>query len=528
MAASGFERRLECGDYLGSALTQGAFGGECEGAAGGYWTEALLPRVQDDIHAECDEGGDESYEVDGAPLAVAQGVADPVVLYLEQIGSIPLLTRAEEISLAKKIEQSRGAYRLMLLSTDFMIDAAVDLLKKVDRDELSLDRTMNVVQKDMDKKRTQRELLPKLEHQLRRLREEIRGNARIALQQGQDLDEVRRPAWRKAQALRREAVRLIEQAEIRLTRVEAKWRQLERIGARMTTLRRTLQTGDATSLPAEEGAALRKELRRCMMLTGESEATLRTRINKVKQLGAEYYTAKRSLSEGNLRLVVSVAKRYRNLGLSFLDLIQDGNTGLLHAVDKFEYQRGFKFSTYATFWIRQAITRGLSDTGRTIRIPSHLVDQLSALCREAGSLQQETGREPALEQTAARLGMRAEQIERLRKASGEVLQLDFSCGVDQEQTIGEVLPDVRQEAPEVGVTRKDLKERMAKLLETLPQREKRVLEYRYGLYDGHEYTLAETGRIFKLSRERIRQIELAALRKLQMPNNAGELVGFLD
>ena len=513
-------------------LAQYEFGAGCEAAADRP-DETSQSADQPEAYQEHGEGKDH-FEAGSAPTPRKQrdpdgaATVDPVRMYLREIGAIPSLTRAQEIALAKKIEDSRAAYRATLLGTDFMIDAAVAILKKVEAGELRLDETLNASVADMDKKGRLRKLLPELQERLLQLRTEIRRNARIALQHGPDLDSVRRPAWRNAQALRGEAVQLIERAEIRLNRLELKWGELKHVAARMTALRQKLRGANTQLGSTGEPAALRKELLRYVALTGESEATLRRRIDKAEQYRADYQEFKGALSEGSLRLVVSIAKKYRNRGLSFLDLIQEGNVGLLRAAAKFEYQRGFRFSTYATWWIRQAITNAIADTSRMIRVPVEMQATMSKLGRETHSVLMETGREPALEQLAARVGMRVEDVERLRRVAKLPLQLDLPCRPGEERSFGELLPDHRGENRDASVSQLLLKEHLTAALTTLPERERTVLMRRYGLYDGRTHTLEEVGSLFTVTRELIRRIEIRALQRLRTAANAAQLAEFLE
>ena len=248
----------------------------------------------------------------------------------------------------------------------------------------------------------------------------------------------------------------------------------------------------------------------------------------LKQIYAQYQDAKRGLSEGNLRLVVSIAKKYRNRGLSFLDLIQEGNAGLMRAVDKFEYRRGFKFCTYATWWIRQAITRAVADQSRTIRIPVHMVETMSRVRNVSRKLLQKLGREPTIEETARASETCVDEARRVLAMSRYPISLDRPVGNSEDSHFGDLLPDGCARSPAIGATHGMLRNRIAKVLKTLSYREREIIKLRYGLGDGYSYTLEEVGHIFKVTRERIRQIEAKAVRKLQQPSRSQELVGFLD
>jgi RNA polymerase primary sigma factor len=242
----------------------------------------------------------------------------------------------------------------------------------------------------------------------------------------------------------------------------------------------------------------------------------------------DYEQVKRQLSGGNLRLVVSIAKKYRNRGLSFLDLIQEGNTGLMRAVDKYEYRRGFKFSTYATWWIRQAITRAIADQARTIRIPVHMIDVLSKLRNASKQLFQELGREPTTEEAAAATGLSIDETRRVLAMGRHPVSLDRPVGESEDSCFGEFIEDGGLPRPDKAASNELLREKIEALLKTLTYREREIIRLRYGLGDGYTYTLEEVGRIFKVTRERVRQIEAKAVKKLQHPVRSQQLAGFLD
>jgi RNA polymerase primary sigma factor len=260
----------------------------------------------------------------------------------------------------------------------------------------------------------------------------------------------------------------------------------------------------------------------------ETPKQLDKRLRAIEAVYAQYEEAKRRLSGGNLRLVVSIAKKYRNRGLSFLDIIQEGNTGLMRAVDKYEYRRGYKCSTYATWWIRQAITRAIADHARTIRIPVHMIETMSKLRTISKNLLQELGREPTIEEIAKEGQMSVAEARRVLKISKHPFSLDRPIGESEDSYFGDFIEDERVESPVQSATQEMLKDRIDQVLKTLTYREREIIKLRYGIGDGYTYTLEEVGRIFKVTRERVRQVEAKAIRKLQHPVRARKLEGFLD
>jgi RNA polymerase primary sigma factor len=321
---------------------------------------------------------------------------------------------------------------------------------------------------------------------------------------------------------------LIEELGLRTQRIENRISLLEKFLQRLTEIERHVKSLGRSKQDLEVKERLLKERRQIMTACQETPTSLRNRVSVLNRVYSEYQQAKRELSEGNLRLVVSIAKKYRNRGLSFLDLIQEGNAGLMRAVDKFEYRRGFKFCTYATWWIRQAITRAVADQSRTIRIPVHMVETMSRVRNVARQLLQELGREPTIEETARRADTTVEEARRVLTMSRFPISLDRPVGNSEDSQFGDLLPDGTAESPQIGAAQEMLKNRITNVLKSLSYREREIIKLRYGLGDGYSYTLEEVGHIFKVTRERIRQIEAKAVRKLQQPSRSQDLVGFLD
>jgi RNA polymerase primary sigma factor len=341
-------------------------------------------------------------------------------------------------------------------------------------------------------------------------------------------EEVRKSVRRTLKIRRRKTVTLVEELSIRTQKVQPLMKKLEQISERMDELEKQIESLRGQRSAKEDRANLEKELFDLMEITLEEPLSLRKRVEIMRTRFTEYEDAKRALSGGNLRLVVSIAKKYRNRGLSFLDLIQEGNTGLMRAVDKYEYRRGYKFSTYATWWIRQAITRAIADQARTIRIPVHMIETMSKLRNVSKKLLQEIGREPTIEETAKAAGISVEETRRVLKISRHPISLDRPVGESEDSYFGDFIEDDTCESPVNAATQEMLKDKIEHVLKTLTYREREIIKLRYGLGDGYTYTLEEVGRIFKVTRERVRQIEAKAVRKLQHPVRSRQLEGFLD
>jgi RNA polymerase primary sigma factor len=451
---------------------------------------------------------------------------DPVRMYLTQMGEIPLLTRQEEISLAKRIEITRRAFRTRLLECDYVIQVAFKILRRVHAGELPFDRTVQVSVTDRLEKD---QILGRIPHNLNTLGMLLKRNRRdfLTAYSRRSNKTERRQAWQALARRRRRCVRLVEELGLRTQRIETMIGTLEKFSTNVDDLQKKVGRLKG-SKRAEERQAMTSEMRNILLACQETPSSLRSRVKNLKAVYSEYQQAKRELSEGNLRLVVSIAKKYRNRGLSFLDLIQEGNAGLMRAVDKFEYRRGFKFCTYATWWIRQAITRAVADQSRTIRIPVHMVETMSRVRTVSRTLLQELGREPTLEEIARRSETTIDEARRVLAMSRYPISLDRPVGNSEDSQFGDLLPDGEAENPALGAASEMLRGRIDKVLKSLSYREREIIKLRYGLGDGYSYTLEEVGHIFRVTRERIRQIEAKAVRKLQQPSRSQELVGFLD
>ena len=488
-----------------------------------------------DSAATADGRAGNAAKADAAKAATEEAVVadteswsdDPVRMYLTQMGEIPLLTRQEEIRLAKRIEDTRQQFRHRLLACDYVIRHAFKILQRVHRGELPFDRTVQVSVTDRLEKE---QILGRLPHNLRTVQTILHNNRSdfITSLSKSTGKKKRATAWKNLSRRRRRGVQLIEELGLRTHRLESMIPVLEEFSRRLDELQSKIKQARKSKAKAAELPELLHEYRSIMMATQETPTSLRNGVSYLKKIYSEYQQAKRELSEGNLRLVVSIAKKYRNRGLSFLDLIQEGNAGLMRAVDKFEYRRGFKFCTYATWWIRQAITRAVADQSRTIRIPVHMVETMSRVRNVARQLLQELGREPTMEETARRAQTTVEEARRVLAMSRYPISLDRPVGNSEDSQFGDLLPDSGAENPSSGASQEMLRSRISRVLKTLSYREREIIKLRYGLGDGYSYTLEEVGHIFKVTRERIRQIEAKAVRKLQQPSRSQELVGFLD
>ncbi len=479
--------------------------------------------------AEAEEGEEEEEEEEEETTHVGttDRIDDPVRIYLTQMGQIPLLSRDEEIALAKRIEVSRKRFRQKILQFTPCIEQSVGVLQKVHDGDLPFDRTLNVsalanVEKDAVVARVPQNLAT-----VRKMMEENRRAWQTCRRR--DTGQKRRIETLKEIASRaRKCMILIEELCLRIKRIQPLMDTANAVYERMNGIWAELQELERTNGNKAKKRGLEAELRHLEDRILCPFPLLRRRVESVREVHYQYELAKQELSGGNLRLVVSIAKKYRNRGLSFLDLIQEGNTGLMRAVDKYEYRRGYKFSTYATWWIRQAITRAIADQARTIRIPVHMIETMSNIRNIVKKLIQEKGREPTLEEISEAAELSISETRRVLKISKRPISLDRPIGEGEDSFFGDFIEDETTASPVSLATQEMLKDKIDDVLNTLTYREREIIKLRYGLGDGYTYTLEEVGRIFNVTRERVRQIEAKAVRKLQHPVRSRKLEGFID
>jgi RNA polymerase primary sigma factor len=443
--------------------------------------------------------------------------------YLIEISRIPLLTRGEEIGLATRLDASRKRLYREILATGPGLQAIVPLLNPVCKAALRLDCVVELPRPGAEERQRMLQHVKRALRMLRRSLAENQADFAFATQKSRTV-RFRRAALRRLVARRGKAVRRLEGITIRRQHLLSILEEVRQVSQRLDALSKEVGRAEANPRKRDHAAELQRQLSQLMRTALDTPSALRHRLWRIARIQREYEAARSALSSANLRLAVSVAKRYSKCGLGLLDLIQEGNTGLMRAVDRFDHARGYKFSTYATWWIRQGITRAIAEQSRVIRLPAGMGSRVVKVQTTAARLVQSLGFQPSVEDTAEAAGLAVGEAGLSMRAGRAPVSLDQPIGERQDNYLGKLLRDYREDDPLYNTNHDLLKSRIREVLKRLNYRERTIIRLRFGFVDGHIHTFQDLGKMFGVSKERVRQIELAAVNKLQLPKTARKLV----